>query len=200
MNAHAGPFRATFIGPAFYLAGDSFPDDVGVERALAPRLSPHLGGWIGQAALAGGDPFDPAIPVRAMQIEAALAALPSPGRAVLIGRSSGARVVTEVAMRRRVLAVICLGYPFRRPGAAPEAERVAHLSCIAVPTLILQGCRDEYGTPEAARAHALSPHVTLRALEADHRLRLDAGAWDAACRVILDFCAAALGERQALTG
>ncbi len=118
------------LGPALYLAGDSFPDDVGVELALAPRLSPHLGGWIGQAALAGGEAFDPVIPTRAMQLEAALAGLPHPDRAVLIGRSSGARVVTEVAMRRRVLAVICLGYPFRRPGAPPEPERVAHLPWI----------------------------------------------------------------------
>ncbi|NGM21019.1 hypothetical protein G3576_13425 [Roseomonas stagni] len=187
-------------GPAFYLAGDSFPDDVGVERALAPRLGPHFDGWVGQAALAdipGG--FDPAIAARAAQLEAALPEGPALRRVVLIGRSSGARVVTEVACRRPVQAVICLGYPFRRPGGPLEPARFAHLSGLAVPTLILQGTSDAYGTPTAARFHPLSPHIQVQALEADHRLRLAAPDWDAACRLILDFCAHAAAPHD-LTG
>ncbi len=177
------------IGPAFYLAGDSFPDDVGVERALAPRLTPHLDGWIGQAALAGaaGGRIDPCIATRAAQLEGALPAGPALRRVVLIGRSSGARVVTEVACRQPVLAVICLGYPFRRPGGPEEPERHAHLAGLAVPTLILQGKRDDYGSAEAAGRYALSPAIRLKALEADHRLRLAAPAWDAACRLIRAF-------------
>ncbi|WP_203070504.1 alpha/beta family hydrolase [Falsiroseomonas ponticola] len=188
-------------GPAFYLAGDSFPDDVGVERALEPRLSPHLGGWVGQAALAGGR-FDAGIAARVAQLEAALPAGPALARTVLIGRSSGARVVTEVACRRPVLAVICLGYPFRRPGAAEEPARFAHLARLSVPTLILQGSRDDYGTPAAAGAHPLSPAIRVEALDADHRLRLAAPAWDAACRLIRAFwgLAAEGALRWPLTG
>ncbi|SFK53530.1 alpha/beta family hydrolase [Falsiroseomonas stagni] len=179
-------------GPAFYLAGDSFPDDVGVERALAPRLTPHIGGWIGQEALAGTPGgFDPGIAARSAQLEAALPDGPALRRVVLIGRSSGARVVTEVACRRPVRAVICLGYPFRRPGAAEEPARFAHLAGIAVPTLILQGSRDAYGTPAAARRYALSDRIRVQALDADHRLRLAAPDWDAACRLIVAFCARA---------
>jgi pimeloyl-ACP methyl ester carboxylesterase len=186
------------LGPAFYLAGDSFPDDVGVERALAPRLSPHLGGWIGQEALvAAGGRFDPDIAARAAQLEAMLPEGPALSRIVLIGRSSGARVVTQVACRRPVLAVICLGYPFRRPGAAEDPERYAHLASLAVPTLILQGKHDAYGTPEVARGLCLSPSIRLEPLEADHRLRLASPGWDAACRLIRAFCGMAV---HGLTG
>ncbi|MBX9592891.1 MAG: hypothetical protein K2X46_00905 [Roseomonas sp.] len=177
------------LGPAFYLAGDSFPDDIGAERALEPRLAPHLGGWIGQGALAAAaGRFDPDIAARAAELEAMLPEGPALSRIVLLGRSSGARVVTQVACHRPVLAVICLGYPFRRPGLAEEPERYAHLAGLAVPTLILQGRRDEYGTPEMARGLGLSPSIRVKPLEADHRLRLAAPGWDAACRLIRAFC------------
>lgn len=178
-------------GPALFLAGDSFPGDVAVENDLVPWLSPHLAGWIGQADLLGGLPFERAIHRRAALLESALSTLPAPGRAILIGRSSGARVATEVACRRPVLAVICLGYPFRHPNKPPEPARFRHLAQIPVPTLILQGDRDAYGTSADALGHALSPCVTVRAVDARHDMMMRPAAWDAAARVILDFCAKA---------
>lgn len=185
-------------GPAYFLAGDSFPGDVGVERALAPRLAPHLRGWVGQEALAqAGGGFDPCIATRVARLEAALPEGAARRQVILIGRSAGARVVTQLACRHAVRAVICLGYPFRRPGGPEEPERFAHLAGLGVPTLILQGSRDDYGSAEAARGYALSPAIQVEALDADHRLRLSAPAWDAVGRLIRAFCGMAA---HSLTG
>ena len=54
---------------------------------------------------------------------------------VLIGRSSGARVVSACAANtNQVVAVICLAYPFKHPNKPIEENRYIHLDSITVPT------------------------------------------------------------------
>lgn len=110
-------------------------------------------------------------------------------QAVLFGRSSGARVATLFARHQPVKAVVCIGYPFRRPDHDPEPERYAHLADIGVPVLILQGSRDGYGDAAACRSYALSAHVRLAFLDCDHDLRLGEAAWNNAAARIRHFLA-----------
>lgn len=81
------------------------------------------------------------------------------GPLVIGGKSMGGRMaslmVTEIAAetpdvsdcRALVSGVACLGFPFHPPGK-PENFRGDHLQTIAIPTLILQGERDTFGTRE----------------------------------------------------
>lgn len=205
------------FGPAFFLAGDSHPADAGVAEQLQARVGSAFADWIGQTdllALAAASPtragvtraglMDRHIPHRVAGLEAALPEGLLRRRTVLFGRSSGARVVTELAMRQPVMAVVCLGYPFVPPGRPPDPARFAHLATIAVPTLILQGVADEYGNRAAALAYPLSPAVTLRFVEGGHSLRLSPQGWERVGRLVLGFCGAAARRaalaRRSLTG
>lgn len=108
---------------------------------------------------------------------------------VLFGRSSGARVATLFARQQPVKAVVCIGYPFRRPDHDPEPERYEHLADIGVPVLILQGARDRYGDASACRSYALSAHVRLAFLDCDHDLRLGEAAWNNVAARVRSFLA-----------
>lgn len=67
--------------------------------------------------------------------------------------------------------LVCLGYPFHPP-KHPERLRTAHLEQIRTPTLIVQGTRDGYGTPEDVAGYRLSPAIRLVWIEdGDHDLR-----------------------------
>ena len=139
-------------GPAFFLAGDSYPAKSHIENALRARLAPAFSGWIGQADLldrTGETCFRIDIARRLVLLDQAAPASEGSPPVVLIGRSSGARVISLLASRRGVAAVICLGYPFRQPGRALEPERFAHLARTTVPTLIVQGVDDPYGGARA---------------------------------------------------
>jgi len=204
------------FGQAFYLAGDSHPADAHGEADLRAQVQTAFAGWTGQAellALAAASPtrtgvmrtgrMDKHIPHRVAALEAALPDGPARGRTVLFGRSSGARVITELARRQPVMAVVCLGYPFARPGQPPDPARYAHLATIAVPTLIVQGNADEYGDRTAVQAYPLSPAVTLRFVHGRHGLRLSPEGWQRVGRIVLGFCRTARRAalaRSALTG
>lgn len=201
--------------PILFLAGDSYPRDRRVQEALLAALAPLLGeggilrqddpggggmlrhddpgggGIPGRDDPGGAAPRPPRIAERLPALLRRLDALPGDGaaRALLIGRSSGARVATLAATRRPVRAVIGLGYPFRAPRRPEEPARYAHLARLRVPTLILQGRQDAYGGPEAALARPLSRAVALGALEADHGLALSPAGWAAVARRILLFLA-----------
>lgn len=74
---------------------------------------------------------------------------------VIGGKSMGGRMASHVAAGHHEAAVaglVCLGYPLHPPGR-PDKLRVEHLAGIACPTLVVQGTRDELGTPDE-----LSPH------------------------------------------
>ncbi|GAA5158483.1 alpha/beta family hydrolase [Ornithinimicrobium tianjinense] len=86
--------------------------------------------------------------------------IPLPRPWVLGGRSAGARVACRAAVdehgvaRPGIAGVVCLAFPLHPPGA-PEKSRAAELEgplAAGLPTLVVQGARDPFGTPEEVRA------------------------------------------------
>jgi predicted alpha/beta-hydrolase family hydrolase len=62
------------------------------------------------------------------------------------GRSSGARVACRTATDTGSSAVLCLAFPLHPPGR-PEKSRLQELDALNVPTLVVQGESDPFGTP-----------------------------------------------------
>ena len=62
------------------------------------------------------------------------------------GRSSGARVACRTAAETDSVAVVCLAFPLHPPGH-PEKSRLPELDGVCVPTLVVQGESDPFGTP-----------------------------------------------------
>jgi predicted alpha/beta-hydrolase family hydrolase len=183
--------ESVVFGPVYFLSGDNYPNDLHVDRELRRRLSPSFAQWTSQRDIHDPTPETFQInefPRRAAHLETYLAAQGADRNTVLMGRSSGARLATWYASRHPVAAVICLGYPFRNPAARPEPERYEHLAELAVPTLICQGRRDEYGGPNIFRDYTFSPSVRIHLFEAAHDLCLAPDAWDILARLILEFC------------
>lgn len=174
---------------AVYLSGDSFPRDAYVEAALRCRLAGAFDRWVGQADLlaeAGETEFQPGIRRRLALLDGRVTQ-----RTILIGRSSGARVATLFSMRKPVAGVVCIAYPFRPLHGTADPGRFAHLTEIAVPTLILQGTDDQYGGVNIVRDYALSASVVTQFIGCDHAFRLSAADWDSIGERILAFCAQA---------
>ena len=70
------------------------------------------------------------------------------------GRSSGARVACRTATETGAAGVLCLAFPLHPPRRRPDAElktRLPELELVKVPVLIVQGERDPFGMPPAAR-------------------------------------------------
>jgi predicted alpha/beta-hydrolase family hydrolase len=87
------------------------------------------------------------------------------------GKSLGGRIASLVADEVGVAGLVCLGYPFHPPGA-PEKLRVAHLETLRVPTLIVQGERDAFGTREEVARYRLSKAIRVLFVEdGDHSFR-----------------------------
>ena len=84
------------------------------------------------------------------------------------GRSSGARVACRTVRRTgRPSAVLCLAFPVHPPGR-PEKTRMPELDGVTVPTLVVQGESDPFGSPEPAH------HREIVVLPGDHSLKPDA--------------------------
>jgi len=88
------------------------------------------------------------------------------------GKSMGGRVASlvadEVFASGAVRGIVCLGYPFH-PVGKPDTLRTAHLPNLATPTLICQGTRDPFGTPEEVAGYDLSDQIEISWLEdGDH--------------------------------
>jgi uncharacterized protein len=62
------------------------------------------------------------------------------------GRSAGARVACRTATETGVAGVVALAFPLHPPGK-PERSRMAELLGAGVPTFVVQGERDTFGTP-----------------------------------------------------
>jgi len=86
------------------------------------------------------------------------------------GRSLGARVACRTAGLTDAVAVVCLAFPLRPPrrsGSTPRPSRLAELDRVAVPTLVVQGTRDQFGIPPA------NGRRTVVEVPGDHSLRRD---------------------------
>jgi uncharacterized protein len=89
---------------------------------------------------------------------------------VVGGRSIGARVACRTAEVSGAVAVLCLAFPLQPPpraGKPPTPTRLEELEAVTVPTLVVQGERDRFGIPPAARQR------TVVEVPGDHSLRKD---------------------------
>ena len=119
-----------------------------------------------------------------------------PDGLVIGGKSMGGRMASLVADECGVAGLVCLGYPFHPP-ANPEKTRTEHLAALATPTLIVQGERDRFGTPDEVAGYVLSESIDVQWLpDGDHDLvpRKKSGRtaeenWTGAVEVILAFLA-----------
>lgn len=96
------------------------------------------------------------------------------------GRSLGARVACRTAAATGAVAVLCLAFPLqprRRSGTTPS--RLPELDAVTVPTLVVQGERDQFGIPPAGA------NRTVVQVPGDHSLRTDLEAVAAAVRAWL---------------
>lgn len=66
---------------------------------------------------------------------------------VVGGRSAGARSAARTARRLGAAAYLALAFPLHPPGK-PERSRLDELEAVGLPTLVIQGERDAFGTPE----------------------------------------------------
>ena len=88
---------------------------------------------------------------------------------IIGGKSMGGRVASMLAAQfdgegNPVAGLACLGYPFHPPGK-PEKLRLNHFAGLKTPTLILQGTRDPFGTPDEISGFLLPPCVEVHWLE-----------------------------------
>ncbi|MFT3837074.1 MAG: dienelactone hydrolase family protein [Myxococcaceae bacterium] len=72
------------------------------------------------------------------------------GPIAIVGRSFGGRVGARLAAQREVAAMVLLGFPIRPPGR-PRPDDEAALKALKCPVLILQGAKDELGSPVLLR-------------------------------------------------
>lgn len=90
---------------------------------------------------------------------------------VIGGKSLGGRMASRIADLVEARGLVCMGYPFHPPGR-PERLRTAHLHRLRTPTLIVQGTRDPFGTPQEVAGYELSPAIRLVWLEdGDHSFK-----------------------------
>jgi len=76
-----------------------------------------------------------------------------------------------VADEHHAAGLLCLGYPFH-PVDKPTQLRTAHLADLRTPTLIVQGTRDPFGTPDEVATYKLAKTIKILWLEdGDHDLR-----------------------------
>jgi len=86
---------------------------------------------------------------------------------VVGGRSAGARSACRIARSVGAKGVLALSFPLHPPGR-PEKSRVAELLGARVPTLVVQGENDTFGTPAE-----FPSHVDLAVVPGgDHSLRV----------------------------
>ena len=103
---------------------------------------------------------------------------------VLGGRSAGARSACRIARGAGARGVLALSFPLHPPGK-PERSRLSELTGARVSTLVIQGERDPFGTPEE-----FPPAVDLAVVPAaDHSMKVPKSAplsQDDALAVVLE--------------
>jgi predicted alpha/beta-hydrolase family hydrolase len=94
---------------------------------------------------------------------------------VVGGRSIGARVACRTASATGAVAVLCLAFPLQPPRGSAQS-RLHELDEVSVPTLVVQGARDQFGIPPAGA------NRTVVQVPGDHSLRKDLEAVGAAVK------------------
>jgi predicted alpha/beta-hydrolase family hydrolase len=92
---------------------------------------------------------------------------------VVGGRSAGARVACRTVEDTGAVAVLCLAFPLHAPGrsSTPASEtRQPELDAVKVPTLVVQGARDPFGSPTA------SSNRSVVTVPGNHSLKSDLAA------------------------
>jgi len=112
----------------------------------------------------GGPPDRTPVLLDAWRAAYAAVEADSAGRVAIGGKSLGGRMASMIADEVGAAGLVCLGYPFHPPGQ-PTKLRTAHLETLRTPTLIVQGTRDPFGTPEDVAGYALSPAIRIEWLE-----------------------------------
>ena len=94
------------------------------------------------------------------------------GRQLVIGgKSLGGRIASMVADEAQVRGLVCLGYPFHRPGKAPGA-RLKHLKSLLTPALIVQGTRDSFGSRGEVEKYELPRQIRIAWIDdGDHSFK-----------------------------
>ena len=88
-------------------------------------------------------------------------------RPVIGGKSMGGRIASHLAAAGEdVSGRVLLGYPLHPP-KQPDKLRIAHLPRLTLPTLVLQGIRDPFGTPDELRVH-FPPSAAIVSLPGGH--------------------------------
>jgi predicted alpha/beta-hydrolase family hydrolase len=98
---------------------------------------------------------------------------------ILGGRSLGARVACRTAGQLGATAVLCLAFPFQpraRRGKPDPPSRLGELDAVGVPTLVVQGERDQFGMPPPG------PRREVAKVPGNHGLKADLEAVAAAVR------------------
>ncbi|MBV8361283.1 MAG: alpha/beta hydrolase, partial [Deltaproteobacteria bacterium] len=87
------------------------------------------------------------------------------------GKSLGGRIASMVADEAQVRGLVCLGYPFHRPGKAPGA-RLKHLKSLLTPALIVQGTRDSFGSRGEVEKYELPRQIRIAWIDdGDHSFK-----------------------------
>jgi predicted alpha/beta-hydrolase family hydrolase len=92
---------------------------------------------------------------------------------VVSGRSAGARVACRTAPDVGADAVVASAFPLHPPGR-PERSRAEELLAVQVPTLVVQGARDVFGTSRQLKAKCggAADHRVVSVPGADHAFRV----------------------------
>src|SRR6476659_3211955 len=140
------------------------------------------------------------IPDRAPVLEAAFREVVSAAREstpalplFIGGKSMGGRMSTHLGAQGLdgLKGIVALGYPLHPPGK-PDQPRVAHLPSITAPTLIVQGERDTFGTPDELRPviKTMNARVTLHVVaRGEHSLSVRGQKRDHALNDVADVVA-----------
>jgi predicted alpha/beta-hydrolase family hydrolase len=177
VDTPSGPARVTLSGRGshgLFALGHGAGGGIGAPDLLAVSAAVAAAGWtvarVEQPYRVKGRRAPDAAPRLDAAWCAVLEALASERgpRLVVSGRSSGARVAVRTASAAGADGAIALAFPLHPPGR-PEKSRADELKGVAVPTLVVQGARDSFGT--LAEFPRRLPGVARVEVPGDHSLK-----------------------------
>jgi len=151
----------------------------GLAKALAEAelrvVRFEFGYMAGRRTEAGRKPPPKAETVIAEYVAAVDDLGPTEGPLLIGGHSFGGRVASMAADAlfdaKRIAGLVCFSYPFHPP-ERPTQLRTKHLVGLKTPALLVEGTRDEFGSPDEIKGYGLPGTIEFCWLEdADHSLR-----------------------------